>query len=84
MCKFSGKCHFCATNGADHIAAIGDFFDAHAFTKAHLAEFFASGPVDETNVKFTAHLGLLKRDQGVLFQCADNIGGVRHVQKVAY
>lgn len=84
MGEFAGKRHFCATNGANHVATVGDFFHAHALTKSHLAEFFASGSVDETDMKFTAYLGLLKRNQGVLFQCAGDVSGVRHVGIVAY
>lgn len=68
MRQFAGKRHFCPADRADHVAAVGDFFHAHALTESHLTELFTGGPIDEADVEFTAHLGLSKRDQGVLLQ----------------
>lgn len=75
MSEFSGEGEFCAADGAEEIATVGDFFDTHAFTKAHLAQLFTSGALQKADMKLTADFRLFQRNQRVLLQNVRNVCG---------
>lgn len=81
--QFTRQSHFGAAYCADHIAAIGDLFHPHAFTKTHLPQAFAGGAIEEADVKFTAHFSLFQRDQCILLEFMSDVRGGGHNGMIA-
>lgn len=84
MSEFARESEFGAADRTQQIATVRDFFDAHTFAKAHLAQLFAGGTLQKADVKFATDLSLFQRNQRILLQKLGNVGGRRHAHKIAY
>lgn len=57
-----------ATNGAEHIASVGEFLDAHLLAEADITELPAGGASDLADLKFAADRGLTESQGGIKFE----------------
>jgi len=63
-----------AAHGADEVAAVADFADAHFFAEPDFAELFAAGAVELFDLKFATHRRLTQVQGAVAFK----FGGESH------
>jgi dihydrodipicolinate synthase/N-acetylneuraminate lyase len=54
--------HFRAANGADEVAAVGDFAELHLLTEAEIAEAITGRAVETANAHITIHGHLVEGD----------------------
>lgn len=57
-----------AADGAEHVASIGQFLDAHLFTKSNITELAASRAFDLANLKFATDRSLTEGQSGIEFE----------------
>ena len=57
-----------AANGAKHVAAIGELFDAHLLAESDFAELAAGWALDVADLEFATNRGLTESQGGVTFE----------------
>jgi hypothetical protein len=76
MREIAAQGHSSATNGTDHVAAIGQLANLHRFTESETAKLVASGTFQHFDVEITADRRLSEALKAVVFQILDE--GLRH------
>lgn len=57
-----------AANGAKHVAAVGDFFDAHLLAETDFTKLATSRALDVTDLEFATSRSLTEGQGGVTFE----------------
>jgi hypothetical protein len=55
-------------NGAKHVAAVGEFFDAHLFAESDVSELATGWALDVADLEFATGRGLTESQGGVTFK----------------